>query len=191
MEKYWDMRYKFGGISGSGSVGKIRADKWVIMDKYIDNIDDIIDVGCGDLVFWGNRMPKNYTGIDISSYRIEKNQELYPDKLFITSPAQIRLDLPPTKIVTCMDVLQHIMNDKIFEDIIYNLIHYSSKWIFIHTWKTNPLRPLFTDYIYQMYHEPDKYIDIIEEEGFKLMGSYSGGRKLHIDSALFVFKKVM
>lgn len=71
---YWEKRYSIGGSSGKGSIGKERAWKWSIIDNYSPNIQNVIDVGCGDLSFWSNRECKDYTGIDMSETIIEKNK---------------------------------------------------------------------------------------------------------------------
>jgi len=70
---YWEERYLNGDNSGEGSRGKHRAWKWGILNKYIPEMTDVIDVGCGDLAFMENIDVDKYTGIDISQYIINKN----------------------------------------------------------------------------------------------------------------------
>lgn len=72
--RVWDVRYRLGGSSGWGSVGASKYWKWSVIDRYINPIDDVVDVGCGDLTFWDGRDCQRYVGIDPSSYVIKKNR---------------------------------------------------------------------------------------------------------------------
>ncbi len=196
MKGFWDQHYRDGRGSGSGSVGVIRAWKWSIINECVLGgghiLDDVIDVGCGDLVFWRDTFPAKYTGIDISEYQIEKNM-LHPNykqyMKFICAPAEIYISMDKSPVVLCMDVLQHILDDSAFKLIIYNLTQYSSKWIFIHAWTKNPWKHQVTDGVYQTYRNFNDYTDIIENEGFKLINRYSSDLGEHWVSTLFVFRK--
>ena len=50
-KQYWEQRYASGGKSGIGSIGEIAKTKWTIIKQYFNNINDVIDVACGDLSF--------------------------------------------------------------------------------------------------------------------------------------------
>jgi hypothetical protein len=56
-------------------------------------IDDVVDVGCGDLSLWEGRTCERYVGLDISPYVIRRNAEKRPDWAFIAWPAERRLPL--------------------------------------------------------------------------------------------------
>ena len=74
-EKYWNNRYELGGTSGPGSISINRDWKWKIIQKYCNDPNDIIDVGCGDLSFWDGKNCANYIGIDISESYIEMTKQ--------------------------------------------------------------------------------------------------------------------
>lgn len=76
--QYWENRYRKGGTSGAGSTGEYRKWKWGIIESYVGNVDDVLDVGCGDLSFWEGRDCPKYLGLDISPTIIEKDRQLRP-----------------------------------------------------------------------------------------------------------------
>lgn len=138
---YWDQRYCKGGISGEGSIGDYRDWKWHIIKKYTDkleNLNSVIDIGCGDLSFWEGKTCKKYIGMDVSKTIIEKNIVKKPEWTFFCNSADIRKDIK-SNCVFCFDILFHIMDDNTYEKILKNVISYSQNMIFIYTWIRNPL----------------------------------------------------
>ncbi len=63
MNEYWNERYASGGMSGIGFSGTSKKWKWSVIDCFISNIAQIIDVGCRDLSFWEERDSKYYPGM--------------------------------------------------------------------------------------------------------------------------------
>jgi trans-aconitate methyltransferase len=110
-----------------------------MIEKHAGRIDDLVDVGCGDLTFWDGRdLPETYTGIDGSGTIIERNRRAHPDKTWIQSSADAFLEGVKAKAVFCLDVLFHIMDDSVYEKKLSKLNLYSSGWVFVHTWSKNP-----------------------------------------------------
>jgi len=170
-----------------GSVGVCRKIKWEIIDSYLPEIDDIIDVGCGNLSFWGGRNCKNYVGVDVSEVTIEKNKLRRPDWRFIHSNGATYIPNLKSPVVFCLDVLFHIMDKNTLTGILENLCRYSTDWIFIHTWKVNRLRGTTTDSIFRTYHVMEDYFHIFENSNFKLIkvcDTYDKG-------ALYIFRKIV
>lgn len=213
--EYWDRRYAHGGTSGLGSVGKFRDWKWSVIEQEIAPIDDVIDVGCGDLTFWQNRKrPDQYTGIDISETIINRNRKVWPGANFICSSADVELQLKPSRIVFCLDVLFHIMDEETYCAILNNLASYSREWIFVYTWSRNPfistrsriqraiqysisghvhlalrqLRDKSSDGLYQKYRHFDEYHDIFLRRGFELHSKHNAWELNDIGS-LYCFRK--
>lgn len=139
-KQYWEQRYFSGGTSGPGSIGKHKTWKWGIIDQFVQdlNLSDVLDVGCGDLSFWEGRDCDDYTGIDFSKTVIDKNTKRRPRWHFIHANAENMIPGLRREIVLCMDVLFHITDEENFLSILHNLCHYSSNYIFVHTWKNNP-----------------------------------------------------
>ena len=116
---YWNNRYARGSTSGDGSYGEKLEEKlrWL---SGITEIDSISEYGCGDFNF-GKRLvemfkPKKYTGMDVSSIIIERNQEAYPEHEWLPVG-----DLPQADLVLCVDVLFHVSNEDEVEKILQQL----------------------------------------------------------------------
>jgi hypothetical protein len=126
---------------------------------YAGVMDDVIDVGCGDLRFWEGRDCAKYVGIDISPTILEKNMHERPQWKFILMDAQTPIKEIRARIVLCLDILFHILDDAAYIRILENLCTYSKEWIFIFTWAENPLdfrfrvRALLFDFTGMMFHK--------------------------------------
>lgn len=210
---YWNKRYlttNFG--SGGGSIGKSQEWKWNVIKEYLsEDLNDIIDVGCGDLQFIEGQQIRKYLGIDFSEAIVNKNKELYTDYQFILSPADTYLDIS-AKTVFCLDMLFHIMAEEQLIKILENLTRYSEKWIVIYTWYKNPfqsfpfakkhirnrnfkkavqsfLGKITTDNDYQTYHDFQKYFYLFEEKNFELILFKKAPRIINPWGAFYIFKK--
>ena len=76
-KEYWENRYKYQGNSGAGSYGKLAEFKAEVINEFINenNINNVIEFGCGD----GNQLNlfniKNYLGFDVSDTIIKLCQD--------------------------------------------------------------------------------------------------------------------
>ena len=144
MEKeYWESRYACGGSSGAGSIGINREWKWQVITSFLPQIDQVIDVGCGDLSFWEGRCCPNYIGIDISETIINRNRKEKPEWTFFVSPAENFIHGIRSKCVFCFDLLFHIIDTHAFIKILNNICNYSTDYVFIYTWMENPFTKEF------------------------------------------------
>ena len=134
---YWEHRYRVGRDSGKGSIGAARDWKWSIIEAHGGSTAEVLDVGCGDLRFWGDRGCPDYLGLDVSWSVLRRNRERRPSWQFIRVPASARLRVR-RRVVLCFDLLFHIMDEAEYDSIIDNLIAYTEEWLFIHTWSRNP-----------------------------------------------------
>jgi hypothetical protein len=213
LNNYWEERDQSGGTSGKGSVGRLREWKWQVIEEFAGHVDDVIDVGCGDLTFWEGKTCKRYTGIDISDFIINKNKTKRPGWDFIQGDSSKNQPIR-ARIVFCFDHLFHIMNDETFNCILYNLTQYSIEWIFVYTWNRNPFESVVaypkillnliingkfseayqflflnnsTDYYYQKYWNLLSYLLIFEKQGFFMI------EEIKMDNnsigSMYVFKK--
>ncbi|NJO90455.1 MAG: class I SAM-dependent methyltransferase [Chloroflexia bacterium] len=70
---YWEKRYLNGGSSGKGSYNELAIFKAEIINSFLkeNNIDYVIELGCGD----GNQLKymsyKHYIGYDVSKTAVE------------------------------------------------------------------------------------------------------------------------
>lgn len=166
---YWENRYKNGGNSGKGSRSVHKEYKWNVLDRHVGNIDDIIDVGCGDLAFMDGKSVLNYIGIDISKTIIDINKKKYPNWKFINASSDEYIEGIDSSLVLCHDILFHILDDDVFINTLHNLTKYSNKYISIYNWHKNPLNKWYKKQIkdsYQAYRILDDYFYIFENMGF-------------------------
>jgi hypothetical protein len=209
-EEFWDAWYRGGTPSGEGSVGVLAAFKWSIVDEIAGRLESVIDVGCGDLSFWGDRDVRSYIGIDVSGVVLARNKESRPGWQFLRADAS---ELQPgisAPVVFCFDVLFHILDDATYSSILRNLTEYSDDLIFIRTWDWNPLnswrfrknllrsrrlglffkslfRRLETDHVYQAYRDFTRDTQFFEDRGFELVARRKAPERR--DGAVFVFRR--
>ena len=191
----WNQKYIDGKVQvKAGLFENITRWVWDIINKYAE--DDIkkecIDVGCGNLSFWRTKIfflrpCKKYIGIDISDVIITKNVKKYfhKNKRFIYSSSGLYLDGLISKVVLCIDLLFHLLDDEEYVNTIINLCKYSSKWIILSNWYREP-----EDYDkdYQKYRDFNEYQYIFKEYGFKLIRiCFVPNNEI---GAIYVYKKV-
>jgi 2-polyprenyl-3-methyl-5-hydroxy-6-metoxy-1,4-benzoquinol methylase len=188
--------------------------KWKTIRKYISEVENVTDVGCGDLSFWEGQRCENYAGIDISPFILERNRRIWSNGRFIHSPAEEYVRGLEGDVVLCMDLLFHIIDDDVYVKILQNLTAYPHKWILIYTLRRNSfkkmgnrfytaisyvrrnslnkaVRAMFlntdTDEINMKYRPFEDYLKIFKASGFRL-------RAVEISEvddfcALYVFQK--
>ena len=138
-KEYWNNRYESGGTSGSGSYGKLAEFKAEVINKLIkeNNINKVIEFGCGD----GNQLKlinyNEYIGLDISKEAINKCNEIFKDdisKEFYTYiPGNFNSNLKNMDMVVCLDVLYHIVDDKDYINTLNDIFSISSEYIVLYT----------------------------------------------------------
>jgi len=181
-QKYWNTRYRSGCNSGIGSVGHYRDWFWSVITKHISP-EDVIDVGCGDLLFWEGRTCSHYIGIDISKFIIQRNRLHCPEWRFICGDAADYIEGLSAEVVFCIALLFHIEKESEYRKILENLCRYSQKWIIISTWMKKP--PVF-DSTYQFYHRFEHYFDIFHRYGFTF---HAASPCFDNINAVYIFKK--
>ncbi len=78
---YWNSRYKRGGNSGAGSYNRLADFKAKVLNEFCDhnNIQKVIEFGCGD----GNQLSlanyKEYIGFDVAQKSIDLCREKFDE----------------------------------------------------------------------------------------------------------------
>src|SRR3990167_1721268 len=164
-KKYWDSRYERGYNSGNGSYGDLLYKKlqWLMgLD-----IESISDIGCGDFNF-GKDLLKiypnaRYVGQDISKVIIEKNKKNYPERIFTTDINE----LPQADLLTCIDVLLHVIEDDELEALLQQIENKWTKYLAITAYERDePMQShvRIRKFDYQRFGKPI-IRQIIEEDG--------------------------
>lgn len=133
LRDYWNGRYDCGGNSGHGSIGRERIWKWNIIREYIVIAScSVVDIGCGDLSFWGSIRAKSYIGIDYSDVVIEQNRTKFPDLIFHREDlTETKVAIPPTDAAFCFDVLFHQPSECDFLRILGLLNSLNARVLFV------------------------------------------------------------
>ena len=182
-QKYWNNRYRSGYNSGIGSVGQYRDWFWSVINNHVP-VNDIIDVGCGDLSFWKGRNCNSYIGIDISKFIIQSNRLSRPQWRFICCDAADYIEGLSAEVVICIALLFHIEKESEYRKILENLCRYSQKWIILSTWMRKP--PSF-DSTYQFYRRFEHYFDVFHCCGFIF---HAASPCFDNINAVYIFRKV-
>jgi tetratricopeptide (TPR) repeat protein len=165
---YWENRYKKGGNSGAGSFNDLAKYKARVLNDLVarENINTIIDFGCGD----GNqlRLAKypNYMGLDVSRTAIMKCHEgfkndstksfyLYDPLSFFNNNKFFTADLTMS-----VDVLYHLIEDEIYLKYLNDLFACANKIVAIYSWNFSDSEDRFALHIRPrtFTKDIDKYI---------------------------------
>jgi len=135
--KYWDVHYQTGGKSGAGSYGFLGEWKAEIINHFLQThpVETVVDVGCGDGHMVSMIDYPRYLGFDVSLKSIEICRNLFqgdPKKEFHLYETG-KTTLPPCDLVTCLDVLYHITDEKDYFAILDNIFSSSHKYIILYT----------------------------------------------------------
>ncbi|HEU4914156.1 MAG TPA: class I SAM-dependent methyltransferase [Candidatus Saccharimonadales bacterium] len=124
-EIYNSNTWGFG--SGHGSLPSVTRGYRNYLETFIreNNIRSITDYGCGDwqfskLIDWGDA---KYTGVDIVSSVVERNNQLYGKNnvRFMTIKPDAIHKIPKADLLIVKDVLQHLSDDMV-HDFLHNVV---------------------------------------------------------------------
>ena len=129
--RYWEDRYRKGGISGAGSRGDEAAWKVAQIQHVITTyrVRSLLDLGCGDgVVVAGLRVP-TYVGYDVAPTAVAACKALMPYHQFTT-------ELPPESVTFDMtmsvDVLFHLVDPEDFRAHLGALFSRSHRLVLIY-----------------------------------------------------------
>ncbi len=133
--QYWENRYRSGGNSGAGSYNNLAEYKGEVINAFVaeNNINSVIEYGCGD----GNQLKyfnfSHYTGYDVSETVIKKCKETYKNdqsKVFKT----LREYQPDkAELTMSLDVIYHLVEDDVFFDHMTKLFDTSKHFVIIYS----------------------------------------------------------
>lgn len=165
--EYWDLRYKANGNSGSGSYGRLAQFKAEVINAFVaeNQVQTVIEFGCGD----GNQLNlaryKRYTGVDVSTTAIRICQDQFggdPTKTFLHSD-QYRGE--KAELALSLDVIYHLVEDEIFEKYMTDLFGAAERYVIIYATNSD-------DEVYNAAHvRHRRFTGWVEKNasGFKLM----------------------
>ena len=134
-ETYWQERYQKGGTSGTGSYGRLAKFKADTLNRFVaeNNIDTVLELGCGD----GNQLAlaeyPSYIGLDISDIAIKVCSDKFSGDT--TKSFLHYLDHINDKydLTLSLDVIYHLVEDHIFENYMAKLFDNSGRFVIIYS----------------------------------------------------------
>lgn len=139
-KKYWNERYSDGGNSGAGSYGRLAKFKADYINTFIkqNNINSVIDFGCGDANQLDLYEMNKYIGLDVSAEALTlciskfhndktKSFFLYDQSVFVDNNSIFSTDLSMS-----IDVIFHLVEASVFEKYMTDLFNASEKYVIIY-----------------------------------------------------------
>jgi hypothetical protein len=142
---YWIRRYENGGNSGGGSYGILAEYKAKILNDFVseNQINSVIEFGCGD----GNNLSSfnfpSYLGLDVSNFVILKNRRKFKENLnwaFMSLDDSRQFSFRADLILS-LDVIYHLVEDEVYERYMSELFKSSIKFVIIYSSNTDFLPP--------------------------------------------------
>jgi len=140
--EYWRQRYESGGNSGAGSYNVLAEFKAEVLNSFVrgNNIETVIEYGCGD----GNQLRllkyPSYIGFDVSPEAISRCKKIFSDdktkdfKLLHEYAGEI------AQLILSLDVVYHLIEDNVFVEYMERLFSSSKRFVIIYSSNTNDNR---------------------------------------------------
>jgi SAM-dependent methyltransferase len=127
---YWNRRYTTNHPEGSG-IGSRGIHAWtkhiaLAWAVALTQPDQILDIGCGDMVVSQVLPATCYTGIDISEVIIARNREQFPTYTFKMGDF-LDLDLESSDLVVALDILIHQPSADVYRQCVQKLVGLARK----------------------------------------------------------------
>jgi len=133
---YWEKRYLSNNNSGAGSYGRLAEFKAEVLNDFvkINNIQSIIEFGCGD----GNQLSlanyPNYIGVDVSKTAIKICRQKFKEgscKKFHHSN-EFKKTNKKAELVLSLDVIFHLIEEDVFENYMKDVFSAATKYVIIY-----------------------------------------------------------
>ena len=135
--EYWQNRYVEGGNSGSGSYGRLAQFKAAVLNDVVKSkaVKKVVELGCGDGAQLALAEYPAYVGVDVSPAAVKGCKVRFasdPTKTFITLDNFRRARLVGDLSLS-LDVIYHLVEDKIFDDYMRDLFNASDRLVAIYS----------------------------------------------------------
>jgi SAM-dependent methyltransferase len=154
-DAYWEARYRKGGTSGVGSLGRLAKFKAEMVNQFIvgNHIQSVVDLGCGDTSMLALlELPADYVGADVSPSALTRCAARFPGRRFVT-PDDLRT-IAPADLTLSLDVIYHLVEDDVFAATMRTLFAWATRFVVIYAsnmnaaWSSEHVRHRrFTDHV--------------------------------------------
>jgi hypothetical protein len=136
---YWEQRYAGGGDSGVGSYTKFAGFKAEVLNAFVasNNIDTVIELGCGD----GNQLSlanyPRYLGFDVSTTAVDLCLSKFADDKSKSFKLLHQYAGETADLTISLDVLFHLIEDDRFEEHMRLLFNSAARFVIIYSSDTD------------------------------------------------------
>jgi SAM-dependent methyltransferase len=140
---YWEQRYQSGGNSGAGSYNKLAEFKAEFLNEFVatNNVETIIEYGCGD----GNQLKlakyPRYLGVDVSGTSIAWCKKTYSADNTKEFKLLRECNEETAQLTMSLDVVYHLVEDVVFHDYMERLFSSSTRFVIVYSSNTESQRP--------------------------------------------------
>jgi len=133
---FWESVYLQGGTSGPGSYGRLAQFKAEILNNFVRtrNVRTVVEFGCGDGAQLSLAKYPEYVGVDVSPEAVKRCSSLFADdhsKRFFLAGA-LPADLGMFDLALSLDVIFHLVEDRIFEEYMRRLFSFARRYMVIY-----------------------------------------------------------
>ncbi|MFC4260120.1 glycosyltransferase [Marinobacter lacisalsi] len=136
---YWEKRYATGKNSGSGSYGRLAQFKAQFLNDFVreNDIQTVLELGCGDGAQLSLAEYPEYTGLDISPTVIEQCEHVFAKdaskQFHVYDPQAFDADSFRAELGLSLDVIYHLSNDDVYRDYLNHLFAVSSRFVIVYS----------------------------------------------------------
>src|SRR5215813_11444495 len=133
---FWDSVYRHGGTSGPGSYGRLAEFKAEILNDFVQTrkVRTVVEFGCGDGAQLSLAKYPEYVGVDVSPAPVSLCSSLFAsdrNKRFFHVGA-LPANLGTFDLALSLDVIYHLVEDRIFEEYMRRLFSFSRRYVVIY-----------------------------------------------------------
>ncbi len=132
---YWQSRYRAGGGSGAGSVGRLLAWKAAVINGFVarNDIRDLLDLGCGDGALAQHIEVACYRGTDVAADALARTAAAR-DGMQATRliPWDAMDQEKPADLALSFDVIFHLVEDQAYGQYIRRLLGAARRFVLIY-----------------------------------------------------------
>lgn len=134
-----EKKYDLGRTSGAGSYKELAEFKANIINCFIEkeDIETVIEYGCGD----GNQLKladyPSYIGFDISSEAISRCKEIFANDRTKAFKLMKEYNGEMAQLTLSLDVIYHLIEDEVYHQYMERLFNSSSQYVIIYSSNTN------------------------------------------------------
>lgn len=138
-EQYWINRYESDESSGDGSYGKLAEFKAEVLNQLVleENIQTVIEYGCGD----GNQLKyakyPSYTGYDISDKSVSACRDLFDNDSSKTFRLMNQYNGELAQLTLSLDVVYHLIEDDVFDEYMQRLFDSAERFVVVYSSNIN------------------------------------------------------